>query len=516
MYNMPAKNIYTMLESKRNAYIQRARKNSEFTIPQYYPKEGASGETTYDQPYQGLGSYGVNSLANKIILSLFPPQSSFFKFAVPEAILTQTGRTEGDFSTALYKIEREVIAEMEATSLRAKLVEGTKKDMLSGSALYYIPLEGNPKVYGLEDFVLKRSKTGDLICFVIKELVSYLELPEKIKEQIPNDRLNENVKSGLEHIEFYTIVAKDEKDPNMYNYHQEIFDLVIDGSKAKYTKDKLPYIYVPFVDRGEDYGRSYVEDYLGDLISLEGLSRSMLAGAAESAKLLYLISPNSNIDPKEVERLESGSALLGTPEEISVLQANKSMDLSIVKSQIEFLYQQLSKVFLLDSSIIRDAERVTAEEVRRVAQELETSLGGIYSTLSNSLQEPLVRLYLNRVEKKGLIPAGLQKNLKLNIITGSAAQGRGFQFNAISTFVMTLKNTLSPEVSSQYIKNNELIKRLAQSLDINIDGLIKTDEEIAAEQEQARRSALQEQAVAPMISAAMQNRGQPGSGNQGQ
>ena len=37
------------------------------------------------------------------------------------------------------------------------------------------------------------------------------------------------------------------------------------------------------------------------------------------------------------------------------------------------------RLLLLNSSVQRNAERVTAEEVRYMAQELETALGGVYS-----------------------------------------------------------------------------------------------------------------------------------------
>ena len=47
----------------------------------------------------------------------------------------------------------------------------------------------------------------------------------------------------------------------------------------------------------------------------------------------------------------------------------------------------------------RSAERVTAEEVRYMAQELETALGGVYSILSQEFQYPFVNLLLGRMEQ---------------------------------------------------------------------------------------------------------------------
>ncbi|WP_416142518.1 portal protein [Escherichia coli] len=47
-----------------------------------------------------------------------------------------------------------------------------------------------------------------------------------------------------------------------------------------------------------------------------------------------------------------------------------------------------------NSAVQRTGERVTAEEIRYVASELEDTLGGVYSILSQELQLPLVRVLL--------------------------------------------------------------------------------------------------------------------------
>ena len=43
----------------------------------------------------------------------------------------------------------------------------------------------------------------------------------------------------------------------------------------------------------EDYGRSYVEEFLGDLKSLEGLSQSLLESSAASAIVVFMVRPNA-------------------------------------------------------------------------------------------------------------------------------------------------------------------------------------------------------------------------------
>ena len=44
---------------------------------------------------------------------------------------------------------------------------------------------------------------------------------------------------------------------------------------------------------GEDYGRGRVEEFLGDLKTLEGLSQALVEGSAAAAKVIFLVSPSS-------------------------------------------------------------------------------------------------------------------------------------------------------------------------------------------------------------------------------
>ena len=58
---------------------------------------------------------------------------------------------------------------------------------------------------------------------------------------------------------------------------QEVKGIKLEESFGKYKLDQSPYIPLRMVRvSAENYGRSYVEEYLGDLISLEGLSKAIV------------------------------------------------------------------------------------------------------------------------------------------------------------------------------------------------------------------------------------------------
>lgn len=496
-----AKKKFDQMATKRQPFIQRARKNSYYTIPQLYPQEGSDANTDFDQPYQSLGAQGVNILSNKIVLTLFPPGTAFFKLDIDEEIKQKAPQSEAEIRQSLYKLERMILHDMETSNLRPKLVDGSKHCIVGGGYVLKVPETGSPSVFSLTDFGITRTRSGEIICLILKEEISYFELEDSILKQLNIDDVD--VKDGKKMLELYTHVQR--KDKDTFVQYQEINEIKLKGiGEGEYKKNTLPYIYVPFVDKGEDYGRSYVEDYLGDHISLENLQKSVQESTAESARTLYLINPNSSIDARDFQNKPSGSAIAGMANDVTTLQSNKQMDMSIAKTQIEVFRYDLSKIYLMDSAVRRDAERVTAEEIKQVSQELEIALGGIYSTLTSTLQGPLVRLYINRLIKAKKIDEDLEDALNLDVTTGSAALGRGFQYQALTTFIKTLIDSIGPEQTAGIIKIPEYVLRLANSLDIDIDRLIKTETEIMQEAQARQQAQMEQEAMGPMIQAAAQ------------
>ncbi len=500
---MDAKKRYDKLVTARNNYLNRAEEAARLTIPQLYTGNKSDDDNmgnTYANPYQSLGARGVNNLANKIVLTLFPPATAFFKMGISPITLKNMNKGEGEIDQALQVLEKSIVNEMETSQLRSALVDLLKQGIVGGSALLHIPMKDDPKVISMEHFGIKRTKSKTILELIIKERLVYSELDKDSKAEVEkSDEFKEDHKTDKKPMDVYTVVIR--QDDGMYREHQEILGLKMTGTEGTYKADDMPYIFVPFVDRGENYGRSYIEDFIGDLNSYEGLRKSVLEAAAESARIIYLIKPNATLTVKKLQSANSGDVLLGNPDDVGVLQADKRLDLQIAQQEMEILRLDLSTMFLLDSSVRRNAERVTAEEIRRVSQELEVSLGGIYSTLANVVQKPSVRLYLGRLKEKKLINDSLKNSIDLEITTGSAALGRGTEFSSISTFLQTMQTVLGQEFQA-FMKMPELIARVANSLDISTAELVKTTEELQIEAQAAQQAQLEQQAVAPVINGA--------------
>jgi len=243
---------------------------------------------------------------------------------------------------------------------------------------------------------------------------------------------------------------------------------------------------------GEDYGRSYVEEYLGDLISLEGLSKAIVEASAVAAKIVYLLNPNGVTRLKDLTKAESGDVILGKQDDVTSLQTDKQADMRIAYEAAKTISDRLSFAFLMHSSVQRDAERVTAEEVRYMASELEDALGGVYSILSQEFQLPLVNRLIDRMTKAKKLPALPKGVVKPAIVTGLEALGRGHDLNKYLTMLKALQ-PLGPEVLARHMNPGDFISRIATSLGIDAAGLVKSDEQIAQETQQAQQQQMMQQ-----------------------
>ena len=264
---------------------------------------------------------------------------------------------------------------------------------------------------------------------------------------------------------------------------QELEGEIVPGSEGSYPKNKSPFLALRFTHiDGEDYGRGFVEEYIGDLKSLETLTKAIVEGSAAAAKVLFLVRPNGTTRIKTLADSPNGAIVTGDDQDVSTLQLQKSADFRVAQEVIRTLSERLSRVFLMNSSVRRDAERVTAEEIRIAYQELEIALGGVYSILSQEFQLPLVQLLMNKMQKEKKLPKFPDESLKPMIVTGVEALGRGQDLNELAGFLQHLA-PLGPEVAMRELNVNEYIGRLAASLGIDTEGLLKTEEEKQQEQQ---------------------------------
>ena len=490
---------YNAMWQAREPFLRRARQCAELTIPYLIPPQDWTGTSDLYTPFQGVGSKGVNHLTSKLMLSLFPPNSPFARLRLDGRAEDQAKKVDpklkSQVEAQLADIERKIAAEVETQQYRPRLAEGIKHLIVGGNTLLCLPEDedrqsddDSMRVFRLDKYVVKRDPSGNVLEICVKEPISPKSLTKEFHAEIQKIA---GYKGDDKTCDLYTYIYLED---GMYEIFQEVHGLVVPGSEGSYPRDKMPWLALRWhtID-GEDYGRGYVEDLLGDLQSTEGLTQAIVEGSAAAAKVLFFVNPNGSTKIEEIQKAPNGAVRYGNGTDITVLRLEKQNDFSIANATSERVERRLAQGFLLNSSAQRQGDRVTAEEWRFMIQELEESLGGIYSILSHSLQLPLVKIIMFRMEKKGTIPTMKKGTVRPIIVTGLEALGRGNDLQKLKEFIGDAIQTLTPQVAQQYLNIDDYLQRLATGAGLDPTGLIKTKEEMDAMMQEQAQQQQQEQ-----------------------
>jgi hypothetical protein len=491
-----AEQRYNQLCTQREPFLRRARDASVYTIPSLIPPEGASGSTVYYQPYQSTGAEGVNNLSAKLLLSLFPSGTSFFRITMDDFVVEELTRRTGQkaedaraaFEEALGKVERAVTNRMEQVGSRTIHYEALRHLIVGGNGLLYIEDDAHEKFFPLSQFCVKRDVSGHVLEIVVKETLAPNTLPPEARALVEAEYNQSDNKGGD---------TKEEKSINLYTWvktlpnggqtvHQEVCGKVVPGSEGHYPKGKSAWLPLRWtIVPNEDYGRGRCEEFQGDLTSLESLTKSIVDFAAVCSKILTLVDDSGTTNKEDVAQADSGDVIDGNAKDITFLMIEKSQDFQTALKVAADVQHRLERAFLMASAVQRNAERVTAEEIRAMVGELEQSLGGVYSILSEEFQRPLVERVMHRMAASNKLPSLPAGAVSPQIVTGLEGLGRSSDLQKLDAFVRDIGTTFGPEAVAEHVNVGAYMTRRAAALGIDITGLVRTDEEIQQSRQQA-------------------------------
>jgi len=488
---------YKAMCKDREHSLDRAQACAAVTIPSVFPPDVFNKTQDLPVPWQGLGARGVNNLASMLLLAILPPSAPFFRFklnAEAEQLIGDDQAVKAEIDTALSMREQMVQTEIEHQVVRKAFHSALRHLLIGGNVvLRHEPKQGF-KVYPLHSFVISRVSGGGIGLLILHERVGVEDLRDKLDpeefEVISRGGHWEGSNTATSEVDMYTRVKRVDDG---YQLEVEICGTVVESQSELYDLDKLPFLAPRMVViDNEHYGRSYVEEYLGELRSLEGLRQSIVSGSAAAAKLMFLVDPAGLTDPKVLHDAPNLAVRAGRAEDVSTLQANKFADFSVARASTQDIIEGLSHAFMLAEAGIRNAERVTAEEVRLVQQALERQLGGVYTLISSEIQQPLIDMMLRDLGKSDL-PKSVLKYVSRVIVTGVEALGRMADSARLDEFIRSGLETFGPQFAA-HLNMSEFARRKAAALGIEHKGLVKSEEEIAQEQQAAQQAAMAEQA----------------------
>jgi hypothetical protein len=517
-----AKERYDTLEEYREPYLIRARDCAKLTIPYLVPPKGFNETQKLPTPYQSLGARGVRTLAAKLSTSLFPPNTPFYKYDIDDLTLqelTHDKEMRGEVELALNARERAIMLELEASLFRVVVGMALQHLVVSGNFLIHVPMKGKARGFRLDQYVARRDPEGNLLEIVVRESIAPSTLTPEM-QQVVRDYHAQNGKEGEQkNVDLFTHIQRTSTEWTIY---QEVCDARVPGSEGTYPLDKLPWIVLRLVAQpGESYGRSYIEELLGDLDSLEGLSETLVEGSAAAARVIFLVKPNGVTSLKIIKEARTGDVRAGSVDDVGAVQTQKQADLAVAQKQAEAIAQRLAYSFLLNTAVQRDAERVTAEEIRFMAQELDDALGGVHTLLSAEFQLTAITIFERRMEKNRKVPPLPKDAVKPTLTTGIGAIGRGIDLKNLQAFTMNIVQTLTPQVAFRYLNPTEYIKRAAAAYGLDVGGLVRTEEDIAKQEQMEQLMQLIQNlgpnainAMGGMGKQILQNQLKPTEGNQ--
>lgn len=501
---------YARLTSNRTIFLDAARECAKLSVPYIMPPSGSAQGTKLPTPWQAIGAKGVNVMASKLMLALFPVSTKFFKLQVSDGQLAQDPEMEAqarsEIDLVLSKMERIVMQHVNESTDRIVLHQAMKHLVVTGNCLVFQGKKGL-KLYPLDRYVVVRDGEGTVTELVTVEAIDRQFLPKEFNKKPqangilkePDNHTGDDGAGSIADLKLdphnneVAVYTWAKLQDGQWRWHQEAEDRTIPGTESACPKGTPQWHALRFnVVDGEDYGRGRIEEYLGDLKSLEALSKAIVEGSAAAAKVIFTVSPSATTKPNQLAQAQSGAIIQGRPDDVGVIQVGKTADFKTAYDMITMLTQRLSEAFLVLT--VRQSERTTAEEIRAVANELNEQLGGIWGNLTVELLRPYVNRKLADLQRAKQLPTFPKGMVFPTVVAGLEGVGRAQDREALMLFMQTIAQTLGPDVMSNFLKPGEAIKRLAASAGIDYLGLVKTDDELAQEQ-QAAQEQQQQQSV---------------------
>lgn len=521
--NLVGKTAFDLLDSQRSSQLQRQRECSYLTIPTVVPPSGFDGSSPITYPWSSLGGEAVSTLNSKLLLTLFPPRippirlelSTMDLRAMAKSIKNEEGKSLDDtLRDAFSKLEQEIPIVFEQSELREPTRKAFDHFIIAGNTCVSLKNQYNVPdlmVYRIDNWVCKRTPSGRLNRIIIREYMDYNDLPEAFMTSVKEQTAGEQRSNG-NFVDIYTdCLLESNVESNgkpKWKVRQYLGGSSIETNEVIFSQEDMPYkVFAASIDAGEDYGRGLVELNLGDLRTIESGDQIITEGSAAASKVLYMVSPNGVVKAKDIAGTPNGGFLAGEKDDVSALVTNKMYDFQGLQALLQKKEQAIKQAFQMTSSIQRDAERVTAEEIKIMAAELEKNLGNQYTAISPYQKFIAVFILRALVKSSSLLPPGLSMDTIIPIVsTGFQGLGRSQELDNLRTALSIISAEIPGGVD--YIDASGVINRITSLLSVDKTGIIKGSTTVQQEQ-QARQEAALLQGVAPRVVPELIKQGQP-------
>lgn len=493
---------WTELDGARKSLMTRWEAYSMYTLPYVCP--GSSYQQNNDEmthDFQAVGAQAVNSLANKIMLALFAPSRPFFKLdpdSDTKRKLMEVGIDPDALKDVFASKELDSVRLLDSKNIRPVMFEIIKSLIVTGNSLMML---GDEISYiRVNDFCVKRDYYGKVCEILTKTCLKFEQLTVDVQE-VCLAKKPHGYRPDSE-VSVYRWYKVDETGKRMAMTYW-IDDLNLEDAKYQgdWKREDCPARPLTWgLTSNADYGTGLVEEYAGDFAALSTMSTSFVQGSVLASEFRWLANPAGQTQPEDLRDSANGAVISGIEGDIALISAGQGMGqtLQMMMNGMDVYTRRISQGFLMLGGVTRDAERVTAEEIRMQANELENSLGGAYSRLAIDMQLPIAHWLLNMQD---LSLKGVKMNV--SIVTGLNALSRNGDLDNLNAAVANITAMYQmPPLAMRMMKMDAVISDIMSGHGLLASRYVKTTDQVAAEEQQAQQQQLAQQGAANVVDGA--------------
>jgi hypothetical protein len=485
-----AASLWTHLDSKATNVLTNAERCAALTLPHILLPDGEKpDDQTVTLDMQSLGAQAVNHLANKMMLAMFAPSRPTFRLELGKTTLSKIAAdqsTASKYTDILAQSERDAIKALDSSGQRHKLHNLMLQLIVTGNTLL-ITDPDDLRVMSVRYWRVKRTIKGRMKTLIIKERICFDELDEDVQNAVPSRARGRGF--GFEdEVDFYVVVDL-MPGGKRYEITQWVDNVKLPSEFTSTVKvEDCP--YVPLTWRLSDdanYGTSHVLDYIRDFEALSTVAESLVDGTVQTLEFRWMISPSlGSAAAEDLRKSVNGDTVSGNKDDITVLNGGNPLAVREALTVAQAWEQRLARAFLLQSAVTRQAERVTAEEIRLTAQELETSLGGVYSFLAATMQLPIAVWSLTKAGYK-LKDA----DIEISVVTGMDSLSRLGDLDRLTQALGVLANVNNlPQGLQLRLKMDALTTDVGAAVGLDMKKYLKSDAEVSQEQQNQQLDAI--------------------------
>ena len=265
---------FEILDGNRVSQLERYRTFAENTIPSLLPREGHDQTEEFNHPFSSVQARGITGMASKMLGAMLPLNDMpFFQLGL------KSGRDQTvEEREYLEDIARRAHKKLTSKNLRDSLFQALKYLITVGNCMVTLEDDFKIRLTRLDHYVTVRNILGDVIEIIYLDFKFRDETADPVTLGLGGFSSRNTYPFDV----FYNQVKWNE-ETEVWDFRRENSegDLLETGT---YEKFALPFVAARWnVIPGEHYGRSYVEEIYGDIISLEAYTESLTETLSASA-----------------------------------------------------------------------------------------------------------------------------------------------------------------------------------------------------------------------------------------